>query len=130
MSSRFAKVVIATAAGFAAGILLAPKSGAATRKELKYQAKRSKDYFTGKTDEAKEVAERTQDALRQSIGDASDEAVELAKSARVSAVKVGRQAKSEADKLSKEAKTRATRVATNAKRTAANTRKDAEKLVR
>src|SRR5690606_30628232 len=73
--SRVVNTIVAAAAGFAAGILLAPKSGKETREEIKEKAREAK----GRMDEkASEVA----DALRNGANIAESEARGMAESAK------------------------------------------------
>lgn len=99
--------IVAAAAGFAAGILLAPKSGKETREDLKKKALETKDYVGEKTDE-------TTGALREGAAKAEVEARGMAKSVKKSAGVVA----AEANYLGHEAKERANRVADKAKGTA------------
>lgn len=106
-------VVTAAVAGFVAGILLAPKSGEETRKEIKKKALEAKVYAGEKAVEAKAAAKEAAVTLKQTAGRAEDEVVGLAKSAKKSARVVA----GEAAKLGGEAQTRATRVVDEARRT-------------
>lgn len=100
-------VIIAAAAGFIGGILLAPKSGEETRKDLMNKANDAKRDAARKTEQAKGAMHDGMDTLRSSAKDAGNELSGLANSAKASA---GRMA-DEAKNLSSEAKTRAARVA-------------------
>lgn len=115
------KVITLAAAGFAAGILLAPKSGKATRKDIKVKALETKKYAAKKAHLAKDIGDEGLATVKNSAKHASDEVNEFAKSTKVSAKVVAK----EASKLGTEAKTRAKRVATDAKRTAKQVKKDA-----
>lgn len=126
--NKTAKLAIVAIAGFTAGILFAPKSGAQTRKDIARKAHLAKDYATGKADEVKDSAREAGVHLQQAADVASDEAVEFAESAKTSARNVGKQAAEEVEKLSDEARTRAARVASTAKRTAAKVQKNAKSL--
>ena len=54
--SKLIKVVFATVAGFAAGILMAPKSGKETRADLKKKAEEAKQTAELKAEQAQVVA--------------------------------------------------------------------------
>lgn len=116
------KVITLAAAGFAAGILLAPKSGKATRKDIKNKALETKKYAEEKAHLAKDIGVEGLATVKTSAKHAGDEAGEFAKSTKASAKVVAK----EASKLGAEAKTRAKRVATDAKRTAKQVKQDAK----
>lgn len=116
--SKAVKLALAAAAGFAAGILLAPKSGEQTRKDIKHKALRAKKYATGRADEAYDAAMDVHEDLKGNAAVATEEAKGFAKSAQASARRVGRDVGEEAEKLTDEARTRVSRVAASAKRTA------------
>lgn len=103
--SKALNTVIAAAAGFAAGILLAPKSGKETREDIKAKALDAKGVAEEKADEAKEV-------LKEGAAKAEVEARGMAKSVRKSAETVA----AEANFLGHEAKERAGRVADKTKK--------------
>lgn len=124
--TKMTKMLAAVAIGFAAGVLLAPKTGAETRKELKAGVKRTKKFLSGKADEAKMAAYDAHDTLMDAVDEVGDEAIAMTQSAKVSAKKVSREATVEAKKLQAEAKTRASRVATTAKKTAGKIVRDAK----
>lgn len=130
MSNRAVHVIAAAAIGFVAGILLAPKSGEETRKEIKGKAREAKDYAGEKVEQVKAAAKDARVSLREGADHVSDEATHFAKSAKSSASRVAADVSEEATKLSSEAKTRAARVAEEAKRTAGRVQKDAEKHLR
>ena len=82
--SKASHIILGAAAGFAAGILFAPKSGKETREELKQKAKvwrgKAKDSYTitkeGATlvkDEVVEGAQYLKDIGRDAAGDAKAE---------------------------------------------------------
>lgn len=54
--SKVVNVIVAAAAGFVAGILLAPKSGKETREDIKKKALEAKDYTVEKAGVVKEKA--------------------------------------------------------------------------
>ena len=128
--SKAIKIALAAAAGFAAGILLAPKSGEQTRNDIKHKALRVKKYATGRADEAREVALDMQDDLKESATLAGEEARGFARSAQTSVEKVGRNVSEESEKLTEEAKIRAARVGASAKRTVLKAKDKAEKAAR
>lgn len=92
--------IIAAAAGFVAGILLAPKSGQETRQELKKKVHDNKKKAADKAGHWKET-------MSTGAKEASEEATELARSAKESARRMAAEAKG----LGREAKTRANNVA-------------------
>lgn len=124
--SKALKVIAATAVGFAAGILLAPKSGKETRNDIKNKAADAKQYAGEKTEQVKAATHDGIESLKHGAGKATDEAKKFADSARTSAGKVGK----EAGKLADEAKTRAGRLADEARRTADNVAGDVKKNVK
>lgn len=112
MKSGTVKLIAAAAIGFAAGILLAPKSGKDTREDLKHKALDAKDFAEDKVEYAKGLASDTTNAVKKGVNEVGDEARGMLKSVRRSADT----AKDEAQKLGSEAKTRATRVQKNAEK--------------
>jgi gas vesicle protein len=122
MSKTLLKIVTLAAAGFAAGILLAPKSGKETRQDIKNKALDAKKYAEEKADLAKAIGTEGFAAVKTSAKHAGEEATEFAQSTKVSASVVAK----EASKLGAEAKARAKRVAADAKRTAKQVKKDAK----
>jgi gas vesicle protein len=121
--SKAVKIIAAAAIGFAAGILLAPKSGKETREDIKHRALGAKDFAYEKADQVKVAAAEAGETLKGFVPGVNKEAEGLKASARRSAGVVA----DEATKLGNEAKTRATRVAGEAKRTASRVQKDASK---
>ena len=105
--SKTINAVIAAAAGFAAGILLAPKSGKETREELRAKALETKGVVDEKASKATEV-------LKEGAAKAESEARGMADSVRKSAGTVA----AEATYLGNEAKERASRVADKTKNAA------------
>jgi gas vesicle protein len=122
MSKSLLKIITVAAAGFAAGILLAPKSGKETRKDIKNKALEAKKYADEKADLAKEIGAEGLATVKTSAKHAGDEASEFAKSTKASAKVVAK----EASKLGAEVKLRTKRVAADAKRTAKQVKKDAK----
>lgn len=98
--SKALNTIIAAAAGFAAGILLAPKSGKETREDIRAKALETKGQIDEKADEALDV-------LKEGAARAEAEARDMAKSVKKSASTVA----AEANFLGHEAKERASRVA-------------------
>lgn len=115
------KVITVAAAGFAAGVLLAPKSGKETRGDIKAKAVETKKYAINQAHRAKEIGAEGFATVKTGAKHAEDEANAFAKSTQKSANVVAK----EAVKLGAEAKTRAKRVATDATRTAKQVKKDA-----
>lgn len=105
--SKALNSLVAVAAGFAAGILLAPKSGKETREDIKAKALETKDRAEEKAGEAAEV-------LKESAAKAEVEARGMAKSVKKSASTMA----AEANYLGHEAKERANRVAEKTKQSA------------
>ena len=105
--SKALNALVAAAAGFAAGVLLAPKSGKETREEIRSKARDTKGRIDEKTGE-------TMDVLKEGATRAEIEARDMAKSIRKSAGTVA----AEANFLGHEAKERAARVAENSKQAA------------
>jgi gas vesicle protein len=120
MSKTLLKIVTLAAAGFAAGILLAPKSGKETRQDLRNKAFEAKKYAEDKADLAKDISTEGFATVKSSAKHAGEEASEFAKSTKVSAKVVAK----EASKLGVEAMTRAKRVTADAKRTVKQVKKD------
>lgn len=105
--SKALNSLLAVAAGFAAGILLAPKSGKETREDIKAKALETKDRAGEKADEAKDV-------LKEGAAKAEAEMRGMAKSVKKSAGTMA----AEANYLGHEAKERASRVADKTKKDA------------
>jgi gas vesicle protein len=97
--SKLLNTIIAAAAGFAAGILLAPKSGKETREELRAKALETKERVDEKAEEAAEM-------LKEGAAKAEVEARGMAESVKKSAGTVA----AEANYLGHEAKERVGRV--------------------
>lgn len=115
MSRTAIKVLAAAAIGFAAGLLLAPKSGEETRKELKRKSLEAKDYATTQATRVKGAVTSGYQTVREGAMDIGDEVagfMGLAEDA--------------GDELARDAKVRSKRVASKAE----STRRKAEKTVR
>jgi gas vesicle protein len=119
-------VIGAAAVGFVAGILLAPKSGEETRKDIKNKALEAKDYAGEQAVKLRDAATTAGKTMKKGVNEVSDEAKGMAKSARGSAAVVA----TEAARLGDEAKVRGSRVAEDAKRTASRIQKDAKNDLR
>lgn len=105
--SKVVRTALAVAAGFAAGVLLAPKSGKETREDIKNKALEGKEMADKKAGEVAEVA-------KKGAAKASAEVKGMAKSARKSAEAV----RAEANYLGHEAKERVSRTTDKTKRAA------------
>jgi len=68
-------------AGFVTGVLMAPKSGKATREEIKNKATETKDTVVENAEKAKAVAEKKVQEVKtwgeEVVGDVSDKAIDL-----------------------------------------------------
>jgi len=124
--SKATNVIAAAAAGFVAGILLAPKSGVETRKDIKNKALEAKGYAGDRAQQVKAAAREAGGTLKKGVENVGAEADGMVKSARHSAEKVAH----EAVRLGDEAKTRANRAVEETKHTASHVQKDAEKHLR
>ncbi len=105
--SKAINTLLAAAAGFAAGILLAPKSGKETREDIRAKALETKEVASEKADQAMEV-------VKEGAAKAEVEARGMARSVRKSAGTIA----AEANFLGHEAKERAGEVAEKTKQTA------------
>ena len=105
--SKALNTILAAAAGFAAGILLAPKSGKETREDIRVKALETKDAASESADKAMQVA-------RESAAKAEVEARGMARSVQKSAKTIA----AEANFLGHEAKERAGEVAEKTKQSA------------
>jgi gas vesicle protein len=117
--TKTTKILLAAAAGFVAGVLLAPKSGEATRKDIKRKALYAREYADDKKEQAIAAAREAGLNLKETATRTTREVMGMAESARTSA-----------DVLGEEAKTRASRVANDSKRTAGRVKKTAEKVAK
>lgn len=124
--SKTLHVIAATVVGFAAGVLMAPKSGKETREDIKDKTLEAKEYTSAKAEQARLAIRDAGTTLKQSVKKADVEAEGMTESAKASAKKVS----AEAMKLSEEAKVRAARLSDEAKRAATKVSKDAEKRLR
>jgi len=114
--SKTVKILAAAAIGFAAGLLLAPKSGDETRKDLKRKAREAQDYTAEKVGQAKAAARDGYKSLRAGADEVRGEFDEFMGSAQGAG-----------DELAKEAKTRGARVATTGEKVGRKVREDVRK---
>jgi gas vesicle protein len=63
--SKMSKIAVAAAIGVAAGMLLAPKSGKETRKDLKKKVDATKKYVGDKTEQAKDMVNEAKAAMNE-----------------------------------------------------------------
>ncbi|HET8883874.1 MAG TPA: YtxH domain-containing protein [Candidatus Saccharimonadales bacterium] len=113
-------VVLAAVAGFVGGILLAPKSGVETRKDLKRKADDVKRQAGEKSEKIKGAVKEGANTFRSSAKGAGDELSGLTQSAKQSASRVADEAKD----LGYEVKSRAGRVVDNARDTSEELKED------
>lgn len=111
--SKGINILFAAAAGFIGGILLAPKSGAETRKDLKHKADDANRVASEKAGQIKGAVKDGIQTVRTGAKDAGEELSDFANSAKASASRVADEAKN----LGYEAKNRAERVAENGRDT-------------
>lgn len=95
-SSGAGVALLAAAAGFVAGILLAPKSGAETRKDVKRQAKKYQKEATRGLDIAKDTFEASRKELKTVADEVVKDARELSSDAKVRAKRTAEHAKTSA----------------------------------
>ncbi len=115
MSRTAIKVLAAAAVGFAAGLLLAPKSGEDTRKDIKRKSLEAKDYATEQAGRVKGAVTSGYRTVREGAMEIGDEITGF----------LGH-AEDAGDELARDAKTRGKRVADKAE----STRRKTEKTVR
>lgn len=106
-------IIAGAAAGFIAGMLLAPKSGKETRQDIKNKAHKAKKAADEKAEHMKGAVKEGMTTFRNSAKDAGEELNDFAQSAKDHAARVADEAKD----LASEAKQRASRVADNARNT-------------
>ena len=124
--SKVVKVALAAVAGFAAGVLMAPKSGKETREDIKKKADVAKQLATEKAEQVKSAVKDGSGSLKKGAGKVEKEAKGMAKSAANS----GKVVRDEAERLAEEAKLRGERVADDAKKTLGDLRKDVKRNVK
>lgn len=115
MTRNAIKVLAAAAVGFAAGLLLAPKSGEETRKDIKRKSLEAKDYANDQATRVKGAVTSGYNTVREGAMEIGDEVAGF----------MGR-AQDAGDELAEDAKTRGKRVAAKAE----STRRKTEKTVR
>lgn len=103
--NKVINVVAAAAAGFVAGILLAPKSGKETRADLKRKAVETKEYVTDQAGVVADKAAAGYDAVREGAAEAGKEAAEFLGRAGKQAGEVAKDAKKTAGAVVEDAKT-------------------------
>ena len=81
MSKTLAKVIIAGAAGFVAGILVAPKSGKETRADIVAKAEETKEFATEKAAQVAQAAKEGAASVKKGAKCAEREARGRANSA-------------------------------------------------
>lgn len=97
---KLLSILTAAGAGYAAGVLMAPKSGKETRKDLSIKANHMKQIAVKKAEEVKVVYDESAEKVKRGVDEVAEEATLLAQKARKSAGNVGK----EAGKLGVEAK--------------------------
>ncbi len=117
------KALGVAAAGFAAGVLLAPKSGKDTRTDIKNKTDEAKKYAADKTEEVKASVKRGVEAAKKGAKHVSEDAADLADKAKVRAERVAKEAKA----LGNEAKAAATKASREVKKTAKDVKSEVEK---
>lgn len=113
MTQNAIKILAAAAVGFAAGLLLAPKSGEETRKDIKRKSLEAKDYAT-------DQATRVKGAVTSGYNTVRDGAMEIGEEV---AGFMGH-AENAGDELARDAKTRGKRVAAKAEATSRKAQTD------
>jgi gas vesicle protein len=98
--NKGAGVVAVAAAGFIAGMLLAPKSGKETREDIKHKANDAKKAAAEKADHMKHAMKDGMDSFHKGTGAAKSELTGFAESAKG----LGREAKERAGRVSEKAK--------------------------
>ena len=83
--SKVVKVALAALGGFAAGILMAPKSGKETRQDIKIKTDELKETAKEKAAEVRAAGKEAAQTLKKSGGKAGKEVEALSKSARSTA---------------------------------------------
>lgn len=121
--TKLIKIALATAAGFVAGILVAPKSGKETRQDIKDKAVEAKHVAAEKAEQVKAAIHDGTESLKEGSKHIGTEAAGLNASTRASADRLAAEAKI----LSGEAKKRALNVAEDARQTASKVQKDIKK---
>lgn len=118
--TKLIKIALATAAGFVAGILVAPKSGKETRQDIKDKAAEAKHVAAEKAEQVKSAIHDGAESLKEGSKHMGAEGTAFKASTRASADRLAAEAKI----LSGEAKKRALNVAEDARQTASKVQKD------
>lgn len=111
--NKLASITIAAAAGFVAGILLAPKSGKETRQDIKEKAHEAKDYVSDKAGRVKHAAHDSYESIREGASDIGGEFT-----------KFTHRTKPTVEKIAREAKTSGSSIVEKAGRTSRQVKKD------
>ncbi|NLA43058.1 YtxH domain-containing protein [Candidatus Saccharibacteria bacterium] len=93
-------IIAAAGAGYVAGVLMAPKSGKETRKELSIKADKIKQVALNKAEDAKAAYDESAEKIKRGASEIGEETAILSQKARKSAGNIGK----EASKLGAEAK--------------------------
>jgi gas vesicle protein len=94
-NNGFGYFLLGLGIGVAAGVLLAPKSGAETREYLRAKAEESGDYLKTRADDSREFLRQRTDDLRNTAGDLVEKGKSAVKSRKDNlnaAVEAGKQA--------------------------------------
>ncbi len=94
-------VVIAGVAGFVTGILIAPKSGEETRKELKQKAQVKREEANKKMNDVNLALKKGRTEVEGFAKNVADHAGALGEDAKTRAARVAEEAKRTADKVQK-----------------------------
>lgn len=121
--SRMMKVILAAVGGFAAGVLLAPKSGAETRKDIHKQVKKAQKIAETKAGQAKSAAHDGAKIAKVGAKDVETEVAAFGASAKATAQQIA----AEAAELGGEARRRGAHVMETTKQTAKTVASDAKK---
>lgn len=119
MTKTAVKLLAAAAVGFAAGLLLAPKSGEETRKDIKRKTLEAKDYAGDKAVQVRGAALEGYETVRRGAKEISDEVAGFVGLAEESS-----------DELAHDAKTRGRRVAAKAEATSRKVQSDAKRRLK
>lgn len=86
-------LVAAAAAGYATGLLFAPKSGKETRSDIKSKLDNLKETTSEKMDSAKDVYDESVAKVKKGAGEISNEMTIIAQEAQTSAGQISKEAK-------------------------------------
>lgn len=84
--------VAAAAAGYVAGVLMAPKSGEETRRELRVKKAELQQKAAAKSEQVKEVLDESTQTVKKGVGAIGDEASRYSKRASVSTSRIAKEA--------------------------------------